>query len=77
LVEPLKNIPLIASKMPLKSHEEPKQVSKPLLSFFLLSQGKITPYYFAPESNEEAKQYLRYLLRSFLLSEGKYEAIKG
>ena len=27
--------------MPLKSHEEPKQVSKPLLRFFLLSQGKI------------------------------------
>jgi len=77
LVRFLKNIPKIASKIPLKSHEESKQVLNPLLSFFLLSQGKITPYYFAPESNEEAKQYLRYLLRSFLLSEGKYEAIKG
>jgi len=77
LVEPFKNIPKIASKMPLKSHEELKQVSKPLLRLFLLSQGKITPYYFASESNEETKQYLRYLFRDFLLSEGKYEAIKG
>jgi len=63
--------------MPLKSHEELKQVLNPLLRFFLLSQDKITPYYFAPESNEEAKQYLRYLFKCFLLSEGKYEAIKG
>jgi len=62
--------------MPLKSHEELKQVLKPLLSFFLLSQGKIIGCYFAPESNEEIKQYLRYLFKSFRLSEGKYEAIK-
>ena len=63
--------------MLLKSHEEPKQVLKPLLRFFLLSQDEIIGCYFAPESNEEAKQYLRYLFKSFLLSEDKYEAIKG